>query len=175
MSVSGIGSITSSAAAAQLRRLQELTAAENTGLAGGASAATPASTTPGNGRDTFRSDFSALVSAVQSGDMSGAQSALTALQSDRAAMGAQGGRGPGQDSSKMSNDLAALVQAVQSGDVAGAQKALQTIQSNMQAHHGHHHHSHGGAMVTTTVAPTQDPLVPAPGNSSDRDNDGDSR
>jgi hypothetical protein len=75
----------------------------------------------------------------------------------------------------MSNDLVTLAQAVQSGDVAGAQKALQTIHSNMHAHHGHHHHSKGGATVAAAAGPSSDPLAPAPPNSADKDNDGDSR
>jgi ribosomal protein S20 len=88
----------------------------------------------------------ALTSAVQSGDITSAQQALTQLQQDspRLAQALQSGDSS-TDSSRISS-LKSLASAVQSGDVSGAQNALAQLQQPGAGAaggvHGHHHHHH---------------------------------
>jgi hypothetical protein len=131
-----------------------------------------ASASTGKPKDAFKSDFAALFSAVQSGDMTSAQQALTQLQADQQAV-----YGPASPSgsasattatsstnssgSPVQNDLQSLISAVKAGDPAAAQKALSTLQGDLKAlgggHHHHHHHGGGSAPAPTTSA--TDPLA----------------
>jgi hypothetical protein len=96
--------------------------------------------------DTYQGDFSSLVKAVQGGDISGAQSALTALQSDVAATSvtyspaSTSSPAPAVVASPAQNDLSALFQAVSGGDIAGAQAALGQLQVDVRSTgpHGDH-------------------------------------
>jgi hypothetical protein len=65
-----------------------------------------------------------LFSAIESGDLTAAQTAYTALQN----------QGIGANS-----PLNAIGQSLQSGDITGAQKAVQSMQA-ARAGHGHHMH-----------------------------------
>jgi len=96
----------------------------------------------GNGnRDTLRSDYASLFSAVQSGDMTAAQSALATLQSDLGPLQATASyASPFQ--SKLAGDLQALETAVQSGDAGAASTALQSLLTDVSSRHHHHHHDH---------------------------------
>jgi len=107
----------------------------------------------------WRQDFKQLASALQSGDLAGAQKAYSALQQLQ-----QSSQSGGQSSSQqqansgnspIQNDFAALGKALSSGDLSGAQTAFSQLQTDMQAafqngasggvqsaHHGHHHHQH---------------------------------
>jgi len=118
--------------------------------------------------DQFKSDLQALFSAVQQGDMTGAQSALQAITNDVNAAQAGGQNGYGKQASPAS-DFQALIDAVTSGDTTGAQAALTKLQSDMAAVGGRHHHHHGGgwwnsgasgsvsgSSVSTAVAPSTD-------------------
>ncbi|MBI1395885.1 MAG: hypothetical protein GC151_07880 [Betaproteobacteria bacterium] len=67
-------------------------------------------------------NFKSLVSAVQSGDLGGAQKAYASL--------ASGARGASANS-----PLAQIGKALQSGDLAGAQQALQSLQDSREPHH----------------------------------------
>jgi thioredoxin-like negative regulator of GroEL len=90
--------------------------------------------------DPMRQAFGQLTSALQSGNLSAAQSAYTTL------MQAQ----PNQGSSPLSQALSQIGDALQSGDIGKAQAALASLQQQMQAmkgahhHHGHHHAGGGG-------------------------------
>jgi hypothetical protein len=75
-----------------------------------------------------RQAFSQLASALQSGDLSGAQQAYATLASSPAAQG----------NSPSAQALQKIGQDLQSGDLADAQKAL----ASLQHARGHHHH-HG--------------------------------
>ena len=94
--------------------------------------------------------FKTLSSAVQSGDLAGAQKALATFQ--------QGMPGATQNAfgqnSTISTDFTNLADAINSGDAAGAQKALATLQKDMQKVHGQHHHGghHGGGGTQATNA-----------------------
>lgn len=80
-------------------------------------------------------DFKALDSALQSGDLSGAQKAFAALQTDMQniqSSRSQQGQGQ-QQNSPFANDFQALSDALNSGDVSAAQKAFATLKQDMQA------------------------------------------
>jgi hypothetical protein len=108
--------------------------------------------------DSFRSDFRSLMQAVQSGDMTSAQSALAAIKTDVASAGttyspssvapapstqstdsttADSTSGTATSaataSSTVGSDLKALFDAVGSGDATSAQAALATFVSDRQA------------------------------------------
>jgi hypothetical protein len=93
----------------------------------------------------YRQAFSQLTNALQSNDLSAAQSAYDTLASSPAAQGT----GPvAQALQQIGKDLAA-------GDLDGAQKALASLQQQRQAH-GHHHH-HGGGVSTQNSTDTSNP------------------
>lgn len=80
-------------------------------------------------RDAMKS----MVSAVQSGDISGAQSSLSTFQQDSQAVNSALGVDPGSgssDQSKFKTDMAALFSAVQAGNLSGAQSALQAVRQD---------------------------------------------
>jgi hypothetical protein len=84
-------------------------------------------------------DFKTLAKAIDSGDTSGAQTALDTvtknLQNDpRIAKSGQ--------SEKINQDLAALGEALKSGNADDAKKAFATLAQDLKALHpgGHHHH-----------------------------------
>jgi len=119
----------------------------------GVSSSSSSSFTPSanNDRDTFRQ----LADAVQSGDLSTAQEAFTALtQSNPNLL---------TTSSPLGQDLNALGQALQSGDVTAAQQALQNLQTDAQKlgrGHGHHHHGHHGGGAKGVDASSTTPTDP---------------
>ena len=82
---------------------------------------------------TFRQDFSQLVNALQSGNLSDAQNAYATLSSSPLAQG----NGP------FAQAIQQIGNYLQQGDLADAQKAMAALQQQMQAH-GHHHHHGGG-------------------------------
>jgi len=72
------------------------------------------------------SDLAAVGSALQSGNLSGAQSAFATLQQDM-------GNSSGQSTTATSDtDLASLSSALQSGNLSGAQSAFATLMQNLQ-------------------------------------------
>jgi hypothetical protein len=94
-------------------------------------------------------DFQSLSQALQSGDLSSAQSAFATLQSNLT----QNSSGPSPFSdpnSQASKDLAAVGTALKSGDVSGAQDAMATLQKDMKAARGGHHHHHAQAADSTS-------------------------
>lgn len=108
-----------------------------------------------------RNDFKQLSTALQSGDLTGAQAAFT----DLAKLSQNSKAGAQSSTSQIGQDFAAIGQALQSGDLAGAQQAFSTFQQdvksafqqrfqNFQAqqtqqqpsvHHHHHHHDAGNS------------------------------
>lgn len=112
-------------------------------------------------------DFKSLADALQSGDLSGAQSAFAALlqlfpnssspannQTQSAATSSAASSSNGTNS--ITNDLGALGQAIQSGDLAGAQndfsKLMQDIKLIGGGHHHHHHHKTSASSQDATLA-----------------------
>jgi len=97
-------------------------------------------------------DFKALASALQSGDLSGAQSAFSSWQSDLQSIAPSNAQSQVQDqpfgsNTKANSDFQALSSALQSGDISGAKQAFANLKKDVQsangakgAHRGHHHH-----------------------------------
>jgi ribosomal protein S20 len=98
-----------------------------------------------------RSDFKQLTQALQSGDLSSAQQAYSAL-----AQASSNSIFSPNNSSPLAEDFQAVGKALQSGDIQGAQTALTQFQKDAsaalssqsqpasgapRAHHGHHHHA----------------------------------
>jgi hypothetical protein len=107
------------------------------------------------------SDFASMISSIQSGSISGAQTALSALQQDQAALGTSSTTGistapAGTIKSALGQDMASLIQAVQSGNLSGAQQELTQLQSDASTLGGghHHHHHHAAPVGRTTTAST---------------------
>ncbi len=111
-----------------------------------------------NNLTQFRQDFQDLASALQSGDLSGAQKVFTTLQQllPNPSAGNQtstGQQGNGQN--PFAADFSALDQALKSGNLKNAQDAFAKLQQDMQSVKGHHHHHHHKASGSTqSVAPT---------------------
>ena len=116
----------------------------------------------------LRQDFAALGAALQSGDVTGAQSAFATYQQDldavqqmRAARessapnASASGRPPA--STNFQDLLQALGSALSSGDANKAQQAFQSLQQAVGAHgHGHRHH---GAHAVTASTPASSPAA----------------
>lgn len=79
----------------------------------------------------IRQDFKQLASALQSGDLSGAQSAYANIQ--QVLQANQGTATGSSGSNTLQNDFAAVGQALQSGDLSQAQSAFSQLQSDFQA------------------------------------------
>jgi hypothetical protein len=79
-----------------------------------------------------KADFKTLASALQSGDINGAQKAVAALQKDIPQLQSQAAQ-----TAPEANPFSDLMTAIQSGDLKAAQQALITL---LQAAKSHHHH-----------------------------------
>ena len=99
----------------------------------------------------IRQDFKNLATALQSGDLSGAQDAFSALQ--HALQSVQQNRQSQSQSSstqdKFSADIAALGKALEAGDLTAAQDAFKQLQQDMQA-----------VVVTIALMPHKTPIAP---------------
>lgn len=91
----------------------------------------------------MRQDFRSLSAALQSGDISSAQSAFATLQNDLKSAPANSKASALLDpNTPAGKDFKALQDALKSGDVKAAQTAFVTLRKDLQAGkaHGHHHH-----------------------------------
>ena len=77
--------------------------------------------------------FKTLASDVQSGDMSGAQSALTALQQASASIQGLGSSSGTQQPSQSQAAFANLISSIQAGSTSGAQSVLGALESATSA------------------------------------------
>jgi hypothetical protein len=102
-----------------------------------------------NGQTSARQAFQQLSSALQSGDLSGAQSAYSTLSQ---AFGSN-------QNSPFASALQQIGSDLQSGDIDGAKNTLSQLQQQMQTGHAHHHHHHGkpdgGAQTQSAPDPSQ--------------------
>jgi soluble cytochrome b562 len=112
-----------------------------------------------NNFSQVRQGFKNLASALQSGDLSGAQQAFAALQqllpNSSAGNQTQNGQ-PGSGQNTFGTDFQALGQALKSGNLTDAQAAFSKLQQNMQSVQGHHHqhrHHYGSASTQSTGSP----------------------
>jgi hypothetical protein len=107
--------------------------------------------------------FKQLASALQNGDLSGAQAAFQALQkvgskssgtdSDGdhdGSVSSASASSSTKSSSPLANDFQALQAALGDNDLNGAQQAFKTLQQDLKAAHGHHHHGGGAPAVSST-------------------------
>jgi soluble cytochrome b562 len=104
-------------------------------------------------------DFKSLMSALQSGDLSAAQSAYLQLTGTANVTSSSGATSSTASSAINGNSpLAQIGQALQNGDLASAQKAAQALQSSRGAHH-HHHHGGQKADASAVSALTSTPTT----------------
>ncbi|SEE43712.1 hypothetical protein SAMN05519104_6109 [Rhizobiales bacterium GAS188] len=85
-------------------------------------------------QSTFMKDLNALLQAVQSGDTSGAQSAVATLLNDNPGLAAATRQGSAdKQGNAQKTGLASMIGAVQAGDMASAQSALAALQKGGQS------------------------------------------
>jgi hypothetical protein len=121
------------------------------------------STPPAASQNTFTqsfNDFKSIGTSIQSGDLTTAQNALTAFQSD---LQNTTGKNPVSqlfsNNSKLGDDLTSLQTALKSNNAAGAQSAYKTLVQDMQGamktqapqRHHHHHHVESGSESSTAA------------------------
>lgn len=94
-----------------------------------------------NNRSQLKQDFSDLMTSLQSGNLTGAQTAFSALTQSTSAI-SQTQTTQQSGTTGIQADFAALGQALQSGDMAAAQTDFAKLQQDLQGAHGHHHHHH---------------------------------
>ncbi|HTB84291.1 MAG TPA: hypothetical protein VK742_11605 [Candidatus Sulfotelmatobacter sp.] len=109
----------------------------------------------GNVQQTVQ-DFQAIGNALQSSDVSSAQSALTTFQQALATnTNSQSATiQPFGKNSQANTDFQSLVSSLQSGNLNNAQQAYTSLQKDLKpAHQGHHHH-HGSSVTSGTISTT---------------------
>jgi hypothetical protein len=109
-----------------------------------------------NDQQQSRQQFTLLVKALQSGDLSGAQQAYSALTQSQG-----NGSAPSDPNSPFAQALSKIGQALKSGDLTGAQQALSALQQQLQQAQGTHHHHHHGHHAAKSA-----PSTPSPSSSS---------
>ena len=115
----------------------------------------PYLTTNQSGFGQFGQDFRAIGSALQSGDLSTAQSALATFQQDLQGNSQTPANQPFGKNSQANTDYHSLVSALQSGNLSDAQKAFASLQTDLKAaHKGHHHHHHSSSVASSTTPAT---------------------
>ena len=133
----------------------------------------PYQTANQNGLTQFIQDFNSLGSALQSGDVSTAQSALATFQQDLPGNSQTQTNQPFGKNSQANTDYQNLTAALQSGDLNGAQKAFASLQTDLKATHKGHHHHRASSSTTPTTPATTSTTTTAPATSSTTDSDGD--
>lgn len=129
----------------------------------------PYQPTAQNSMSQVLQDFNAVGSALQSGNVSTAQSALAAFQQDLQSNSQTSANQPFGKNTQANTNYQSLTTALQSGDLSAAQKAFASIQTDLKASHkGHHHHGSG---ATSATASTSNPPANSAVN-SEGDNDG---
>ena len=106
-------------------------------------------------------DFQELGQALQSGNLSGAQQAFSALQQLMPNASSSNSQTqtlpPLTGTNSISNDLSALTQAIQSGNQTDAQTDLTKLTQDLQSvkgksHHHHHHHASTSLQDVTSAS-----------------------
>jgi outer membrane protein assembly factor BamD (BamD/ComL family) len=118
-----------------------------------ASATNTNQTTSQNNFFQIRKDFNSIGSALQSGNLSDAQSALSAFQQDLQSSSQLSSTQPFGTNTQANTDYQNLTSALQSGNLSDAQKAYSSLQSDLQSSqthkgHRHHHGSWGGSAAS---------------------------
>jgi DNA-binding FadR family transcriptional regulator len=88
-------------------------------------------------------DFKSLNDALQSGDLTAAQTAFAAFQKD-VQNSPQASRNSqlSDQNTQAAKDLQALQDALKSGDMSAAQQAFASLKQDLKAGHAHHGHHH---------------------------------
>ena len=123
-----------------------------------------------NNLKQWQQNFSQLGTALQSGDLAGAQAAFSALlQNTPASSPTQTSQQGGATGIKA--DFDALGQALQSGDVDAAKTAFTKLQQDLQTARAHHHHHHHGQATgqSSSANSVADLLETASGGNSSSD------
>lgn len=105
-----------------------------------------ASTSPSNFVSTRRQDANQLFTALENGDLAGAQAAYTQLASLSKTSNGGPYTGP-----KLSSDFAAIGQALQNGDLTGAQEAALQFGQDLLAANQKLHGGNGGTQQSPSV------------------------
>ena len=124
-----------------------------------------------NNSSQLKQDFSDLMTSLQSGNLTGAQTAFSALTQSASAI-SQIQTTQQSGTTGIQADFAALGQALQSGNMTAAQTDFAKLQQDLQGAHGHHHHHHhqtqgtGDQNTPTTMDPFQNISSPNSNNSN---------
>ncbi len=105
-------------------------------------------------QDSQRQNLIALTKAINSGDLSGAQQAYSALTDP------SNGNTP-HPNSPLGQALAQIGKDLQSGDLGDAQQTLSNLRGQARGHHHHHHHA-----AATEPPPQTTPPADAPSSST---------
>jgi hypothetical protein len=120
----------------------------------------------------FIQDFNAVGSALQSGSVSDAQSALATLQQNLPGNSTASASQPFGRNSAANTDYQNLTSALQSSNLSGAQQAFASLQKDLQGTgktgkgHGHHHHHHGSGSAPATSSTSTATTTPATSTNS---------
>lgn len=116
----------------------------------------------------FVNDFNAIGNALQSGDVSAAQSALATFQKNLPG----GSQQPFGSNSAANTDFNNLSSALQSGNLSGAKQAFANLQTDLEGGgktHGHHHH-HGGGVSDAAASSSSTDSTSDTSDTSDETN-----
>jgi len=110
-----------------------------------------------NSKDQFKQDMQAIQTALQSGDVAGAQDAFAKLKDMQQQRESKKGSS-NNGSNPMQKDMQSLQDALGSGNLQDAQNAFAQLQTDMKAHGGHHGHhmqsANGASSMSQSTATT---------------------
>jgi hypothetical protein len=102
-------------------------------------------------------DLQSIGSALQSGDLSTAQSALASFQQQLQSSSQASSSQPFGNNSQANQDYQSLATALKSGDTSAAQQAFANLKTDLKSAQKGHHHHHGAPASTATTASTTTP------------------
>jgi hypothetical protein len=122
------------------------------------SATNPYQATNLNAFTQFVNDFNAIGSALQSGNLSDAQSALATFQQDLPGNSQTPNNQPFGNNTQANTDYQSLVGALKSGNLSEAKTAYAGLQNDLQGTdtgktHRHHHHGSGDSDTSSSNDP----------------------
>jgi soluble cytochrome b562 len=128
-------------------------------ISGVSSTTNPYSLTNQTGFDQVVKDFDAISNALQSGDISSAQTALATFQKDLQNTPQTSGNQPFANNGQANTDYQSLVGALQNGDLSNAKRAFVNLQADLNgaqattkaSSRGHHRHGSGGVSTSTLI------------------------
>jgi ribosomal protein S20 len=107
-------------------------------------------------------EFQAIGSALQSGNISSAQNALTTFQQELQRTSQTAASQPFGQNTQANTDYQNLTSAVQSGNLATAQQSFSSLQSDLKspastastqtAYKAHPHHHHGSSLAPSIAS-----------------------